>query len=139
MTDEHKKRDLALSINEFLDNLTIVIPLFQEYAQRIKDAFHKGHESLEIQFDRNILDVDARSLEFIKDYTYDLIKKTNTEMIDKLKGVFSRGVLNDVDKSQMVEEIKSIISDTKQRAQMIFHSDRLLTAPLYTTTSTTFS
>lgn len=123
MTDENKKQELANTINEFLDSLSVAIPLYKEYERRLEEAYSRGQETIEVLVDRNILGVDNKALDFIKEYTFELLKKSNDDMINKLKDVISRGALNSIGKSQMLSEIQDIMKTSHNRAEMILETE----------------
>lgn len=125
MTRDEEKKELLKDISSFIDSLSIAVPLFQEYAKKLDLAYDKGVESVEREIDRNILDIDKRSLEFIKNYTYDLLKAANDDMVGKLKSLLSRSIVQDIPKSELVSNISKIMDVSKARAKLILDTERM--------------
>ena len=88
----------------------------------VKNMFMKGLDKSENKYNMNFIP-DQNKIDFIKDYSFDLIKNMTTELKDKLSTSLQRAYMNDLPMSQVKEEIKDLFDKTDNRVDAIVRTE----------------
>ena len=86
-------------------------------------AYDKGIISIESVINQNIIDTNPAVLEFLKNYSFDLVKNMNEELAGKLRTAVMRNITEGKSYTQIVQDIKKIFNTTIERAKAISRTE----------------
>lgn len=90
--------------------------------KEIKSMFSKGMDQAEIQFGMNFM-YNAMKINFLTNYTFDLIQDMTKEVAADLRQELSRAIMNLESISQIKERVKKVMEVTEVRARMIARTE----------------
>lgn len=110
-------------ITSIIDNLQLPDSLRQFIFQDVSKNYDHGVVYIEKVINQNIINTNPNQVEFLQNYSFDLIKNMNTELNDKLKAALKRNILEGKSYKNIVSEVQKIFKSTVTRAKAISRTE----------------
>jgi len=115
----------AKKIEQLIKDLSLPTTLITALNLDITDAYYKGIENIEIVVNRNIINVNPETIQFLKQYNFDLIKGINADLAKKLRNILTNKLMQNTPKTQVIKQIQEAFNASKVRAEMIARTETM--------------
>ena len=114
-------QDPAALVQKILAYITVT-QIRQQLEEHITNGYTKGVDSVAKELGYTFT-IDQDELDFIKKYTFDLVKGLNDDMEAKLKQVLQRGVIDGKGMNQIQKDIAATMDIQMNRAETIARTE----------------
>ncbi len=108
-------------ILDFLLGLFSLESLKPVVMEEIKKNYFTGMDIVEKKFDRNFN--YPKEMEFIEEYTFDLVKNLGDDTREKLRTTLQRGILEHSSYTELAKDIRKVFKVSKSRSESIAISE----------------
>ena len=115
--------DIIDRIEKLVKQLALPASVTSELSNSLSKNYYIGVESIEKLVNTNIINVSPESLDFIKKYSFDLVKGVNEDLANKLRDTLSRNLMEGGTRRDMAKDIKKIFDTTIERARTIARTE----------------
>jgi SPP1 gp7 family putative phage head morphogenesis protein len=110
-------------IDNLLKDIGLPVVVADKLTKTITTNFEIGIDDIEKLIDQNILNINPKTVEFLKEYSFDLVKNINNDLREKLSSTLSRGLMQGKSVTEMKGDIKKIFKTTETRARAIVRTE----------------
>jgi len=115
-------KDLWTDLIDRVKKMFVPTELKTPVGEFVKEHFIKGMEKSENKYNMNFIP-DENKINFIKDYSFDLVNNMTTELKDKLSSSLQRAYMNNLPFSQVKEEVKDMFDKSDNRVDAIVRTE----------------
>jgi hypothetical protein len=116
-------KEIIDRIERLVKQLALPVSVTNELNISLSNNYYNGVETIEKLINMNVVQVNPESLDFLKKYSFDLVKGMNEEIANKLRDTLSRDLMEGGGKRDLQKSIRKIFDTTEERARTIARTE----------------